>query len=255
MSLVINAFAKGIEKSGIEPATICFSSDIPFELDVVRFLGVDFFHVPRGRAIAFGSGMKLANPALTVVAIVGDLMTLGGNHFVHACRRNMELVVVCINNFVYKNIAGKPVPSGASSFSPYSTFEEPFNMPHLGNSCGALYTARWTALHGDELANSFAQCLRKRGLSLIEILAPGPSYYSGIKSADSQVLDFYREHSVVKNNENPRNVEITPDAMIAVGTFTDKEAPTFIDIYNAQLGKILGSKFTPYGERAKTEGG
>ena len=189
---------------------------------------------------------------------VGDMMTLGGNHFVHGGRRNMELLVICVNSFVYKKIAGKPAPfeakrksrlSGAArpAFSPYSTFEEPFNFPHLGNSCGAVYTARWTALHTEELANSIAEALNKHGLSIIEVIAPGPDYYTDINNITSNVLNFYYENSVIKNGEDPRNVAITPEEKIVVGKFTDKERPTFIDSYNTQLGKVLGDKFTPHG--------
>jgi len=247
MSPIITALAQGIEKSGVKPAVVCVPSDIPFEPDIVKQLGIDYFHTIRGRAIVFGTGLKLANPDLKVVPVVGDLMTLGGNHFVHAGRRNMELLVICVNNFVYKKIGGKSVPSSSPAFSPYSKFEEPFNIPHLGNSCGAIYTARWTALHTDGIAISIAEALNKRGLSVIEILAPGPDYYTGINTINSDLAKFYYENSEIKNNEDPRNVSITPEENIVVGKFTDKERPTFIDVYNAQLSKVIGDKFTPYG--------
>ena len=247
MNSIITGFAKGVEKAGVKPSMICITSDIPFEPEVVEYLGVDFFHTTRGRAIPFGTGLKLGNPSLKVVPFVGDLMTLGGNHFVHGSRRNMELLVICVNNFVYKKIAGKPVPLSSPAFSPYSTFEEPFNIPHLGNCCGALYTARWTAMHTNELTNSIANALDKRGFSVIEVLAPGPDYYTEIKSIESNVVNFYYENSIIKNNEDPRNVGITPEEKIVLGKFTDKERPTFIDTYNVQLSNVLGDKFTPYG--------
>lgn len=170
MNTIITALLRGIEKSGIDRAKISVPSDIPFTPDEVNELGIDYFQVPRGRAIAFGSGLKLANPALKVIPFVGDLMTIGGNHFVHGSRRNMELLVICVNNFFYRKIAGRTAPASDCTFSPYSTFEKPFNIPHLGNSCGAIYTARWTPFHTEELANSIAEALNKHGLSLIEIL-------------------------------------------------------------------------------------
>lgn len=250
MNPVITAFDKGIEKSGIEPSRVCVTSDIPFEPEVVNYLGIDFFHTTRGRSIAFGTGLKLGNPALKVVPFVGDLMTIGGNHFVHAGRRNMGLLVICVNNFVYRKIGGQPTPSVSITFSPYSTFEEPFNIPHLANSCGAAYTARWTALHTDELTNSIAEALGKQGFSVIEILSPGPSYYTGIKEIESNVISFYYRNSVIKNGEDPRNVGINPEEKIVVGKFTDKKRPTFIDSYNTQLTKVLGDKFIPYGGKS-----
>ena len=247
MKLIVDALKAGIKKSGVEPRMVSVPSDIPFPPDVTHALGVDFFQTTRGRAIAFGTGLKLCNPALRVMPVAGDLMTLGGNHLVHGGRRNMELCVVVVNSFVYRTIAGTKAPSVPAAFSPYSTFEEPFNFTHLGNSCGAVFTARWTALHTEELGQSIATALNKRGLSVVEILAPGPNYYSDIESLNEDLLAFYHEHSVVKNGEDPRHVAITADEKIVVGNFTDKERPTFIDQYNLQLGKVLGEKFTPHG--------
>ncbi len=257
MNPIITAFAKGIKKSGIKPSRISVPSDIPFEPEIVNQLGIDFFHTIRGRAIAFGTGLKLGNPDLIVVPFIGDLMTIGGNHFVHSGRRNMDLLVICVNNFLYREINGKSAPIQkheneqitTQKFSPYSTFEKPFNATHLANSCGAVYTARWTALHTDELADSIAEALNKRGFSMIEVLSPGPNYYTGIKKIESDLLKFYYENSVIKNGESPRNVTINSDEKIVVGKFTEKEQLTFIEQYNLQLGKVLGSKFTPHGGR------
>ena len=247
MNPIISAFIKGIEKAGVKASQISIVSDIPFEPEVVKELGVDFFHTIRGRAIAFGTGLKLANPKLKVVPFVGDLMTIGGNHFVHSARRNMEMLVVCINNFAYKKIADQLAPKVADTFSAYSTYEAPFNIPHLANSCGAVYTARWTALHTEDITTSVSEAINKRGFAVIEILCPGPSYYTEIGKIEQTLLNFYYKHSVIKNGEEPRNVGIDDTEKIIVGKFTDKERTTFIDSYNTQLGKALGDKFTPYG--------
>ena len=211
MNPILTALAKGIKKSGTPPAMVSVPSDIPFKPEAVKKLGVDYFYTIRGRSVAFGTGMKLANPALKIVPFVGDLMTLGGNHTVHAGRRNMELTVLCVNNFVYRDVGGKKAPERKVRFSPYSTFEQPFNVPHLANSCGALFTARWTALHTDELAESIAEGLGKNGFSVIEVLYPGPDFYTDIDDVDADLLDFYHENSVVKNGEEPKNVVVQPD--------------------------------------------
>jgi 2-oxoglutarate ferredoxin oxidoreductase subunit beta len=247
MNPLVTAFENGFKKSGFQPTQISIPSDIFFEPEVIKTLGIDYFHVTRGRSIAFGTGIKLANPGLRVVAVAGDLVTIGGNHFVHGGRRNMELLVIYVNNFVYRTIAGKATPQVTVKFSPYSTFEEPFNIPHLGNSCGAIYTARWTALHTEELADSIAHGLTKHGLAVIEVLVPGPDYYHGISTWYEDVVKFYYENSEIRNNELPRSVGISPASKIIVGTFTDKEMPPFIDNYNKQLKTVLKDKFTPYG--------
>ena len=243
MNLIIDASSKGIEKSEVKASKISIVSDIPFPANAMEHLGVDFFQVLRGRAIAFATGLKLANPVLKVMPVIGDLMTIGGNHLVHSARRNMELTVICINNFVYRKVAGETAPVSQRIFSPYSTFEEPFNIPHIANSCGAVYTARWTAMHTNELATSIAEALNKRGLSVIEVLAPGANYYTA--DIEHNLADFYYKNSEIKTNELLRNVGITADNKIVVGKFIDKEKPTFIDVYNTQLQKVLGDKFTP----------
>jgi len=247
MNPLITAFEKGIEKSGFEPARVTVTSDIIFEPEVASGLGIDYFHVNRGRAIAFGAGMKLSNPNLRVVSFIGDSMTLGGNHFVHNGRRNMEQLVICVNSFAYRKVAGQKAPVPSEYFSPFATFEEPFNAPHLANSCGAIFTARWTALHTEELAECIGEALQNKGFSVIEVLCPGPNFYSTISQSDSNLLEFYHANSVVKNDVNPRNAGITAEDKIVVGTFTRQERPTYIEQYNEQLGKVLGDKFTAYG--------
>ncbi len=246
MNPLIKAIEKGIEKSGFAPCNVCIASDIPFKPETVKNLGVDFFHVIRGRTVAFGTGIKLANPMLKVVPVVGDLMTLGGNHVVHAGRRNMELHVICVNTFIYDRIAGKKAPSADTRFANYSTFESPFNVPHVANSCGAVFTARWTALHTNEIADSIAASFEKSGFTVVEVLCPGPNFYSDIDHINEELLSFYHENSDVRNGEEPRSAEIDPEEKIAVGNFTDIERPTFLDVYNIQLPKRLGDKFTPY---------
>ncbi len=247
MNPLIKAFARGIEASETAPSRVCVASDILFGPEVVRELGVDYFHTIRGRSVAFGTGLKLANPGLKVVPFVGDLITLGGNHFVHSSRRNMELLVICVNNFPYRVVGGKTAPSAAAAFSPYSTFEEPFNIPHLANSCGALYTARWTVLHTEELVSSIAEALSKNGFTVIEVLSPGPNFYRDIDSLDTDLADFYFENSVIKNGEEPKNVGIVPEEKIVVGKFTDTERPSFLQTYNRQLAERMGDKFQPHG--------
>ncbi len=246
MSTFIETLANGIKESGINPQKISITSDIPFRPEDIKYLGVDYFHTNRGRAVAFGTGLKLTNPSLKVIPIIGDLITLGGNHLVHAGRRNMELTVICINSFIYREIAHKSAPETTTKFSAYSTFEEPFNIPHLANSCGAVYTARWTALHTDELAKSITEALQKNGLSVIEVLAPGLNYYQGIDKIESSLLNFYYENSEIKEGIEPRETEIRNDQKIIIGRFTTLERPTYLDTYNAQLTRVLGDKFIPY---------
>jgi 2-oxoglutarate ferredoxin oxidoreductase subunit beta len=234
MDKIIEAFNRGIENSRISRQRVCLVTDIPYNPDVVDYLGVDLFHTSRGRAIPFATGMKLANPKLKPIVFIGDMATLGGNHFVHACRRNMDIIVICVNNFIYREVGGKSVPGDFSgvSFSPYLVFEEPLNIPHMARSCGSVYVARWTLLHTNELTASISDALKRTGLSVIDVISP-----------PSELLEFYHQNSEIKNNEDTNNVGIEKDKKIIVGKFFEKERPTFIDAYNKQLSEALGDEF------------
>ena len=234
MDKIIEAFHDGINKSGRDRAKVCMVTDIAFDPEVVDYLGVDLFHTTRGRAIAFATGMKLSNPNLIVVVFIGDMATIGGNHFVHAARRNMDLLVVCVNNFRYRKVAGRDAPGDFSrlEFSSYCSFEEPLNIPHLAWSNGSVYVARWTGLHHDELAKSYGEALLLNGFRLIDVI-----------SAEPALLEFYYENSVVLDGEDTANVGITGDVKLAVGKFVERERETYVEAYNRQLTKVLGDKF------------
>ncbi len=246
MSIITTCLTNAVKKSRIKK--VCLVSDFLYQREIVDSLEFDTFHVTRGRPIAFGTGLKLANPELKVIALIGDLITLGGNHFMHAGRRNMDIVVICVNNFIYPKIAGNTTPTTKVPFSQYAPFERPINVPHMAKSSGAVYVARWTTLHNSELTESITQALQKSGFSVIEVMAPGGSYFAGIPSLknESELLKFYYENSVIKNGEDTRNVEIIPDNKIIVGKFFEQERPTFLDSYNAQLSRVMGDKFKPY---------
>ncbi len=234
MDKTIEAFNRGIDSSGIERQRVCMVTDIPYSPDTIDYLGIDFFHTSRGRAIPFATGMKLSNPMLKPVVFIGDMATLGGNHFVHACRRNMDIMVICVNNFLYREVDEEKAPGNVDQiiFSPYLLFENPLNIPHMARSCGSVYVARWTPLHTNELANSITDALKKAGLSVIDVISPPP-----------ELLEFYRDHSEINNDADTNDVVIESDKKIILGKFFERERPTFIESYNKQLSDVIGEKF------------
>ncbi|HHS12209.1 MAG TPA: hypothetical protein ENN03_00410 [bacterium] len=234
MDKILEALSKGIEKSGIGRKRVCLVTDILYDPEVLETLKIDLFHTSRGRTIPFATGMKLANPKLKPVVIMGDMATLGGNHFVHACRRNMDLLVICANHFVYRRVEGESASGDYDtvSYSPYLLFENPLNIPHIARSCGSVYTARWTALHTDELTRSISHGLKKKGLSVIDVISP-----------PAELLDFYYRHSEIRNGEDTIHTGIEEEKKIIVGEFLERERPTFIESYNRQLEEVLGDQF------------
>ena len=111
----------------------------------------------------------------------GDLFAIGGNHFIHAARRNMDLKVICVNNLTYAMTGGQTAPTtpatAISATAPYGVFEPTFNLVALAEAAGASYVARWTTYHVKQLARSMEEVLNKKGFCFIEVLSPCPTLY------------------------------------------------------------------------------
>src|SRR5437588_4338916 len=143
---------------------------------VAGYVKLDSFHTTHGRAIPFATGLKLANPKLNVVVYSGDgdLSAIGGNHLIHAARRNIDLKVICVNNLIYAMTGGQTAPTtpghAITSTHPYGSFEAGFNLPHLVEAAGAVYVARWTTFHVKQLARSIADVFQKKGFGFIEVI-------------------------------------------------------------------------------------
>ncbi|MBP1659116.1 MAG: 2-oxoacid:ferredoxin oxidoreductase, beta subunit, partial [Candidatus Aminicenantes bacterium] len=139
----VNCFAKALEKLGTPLDDVVVVSGIGCTGRVAGYVKVDSFHTTHGRAIPFATGLKLANPKLKVVVFSGDgdIIAIGGNHFINAARRNIDITVICLNNFNYAMTGGQvaaTTPEGSIlSTSPFGNFEFPFNLPFLAESVGA----------------------------------------------------------------------------------------------------------------------
>ena len=136
------------------------------------------FHTTHGRAIPFATGLKLAKPRLKIFVLSGDgdISAIGGNHFIHAARRNVDISVICVNNSVYGMTGGQAAPTtqlgDITSTSPDGNVEPPFNLVTLSAASGATYVARWPGYDTLRLRKSLLKALHRRGFSFIEVVVP-----------------------------------------------------------------------------------
>lgn len=246
----VGCLIKAIHRDGLDPDKIAVVSGIGCAGRAAGYLRLDSFHTTHGRALPFATGLKLGNPELNVVVFSGDgdLVAIGGNHLIHTARRNMDMTVICINNFNYGMTGGQLGPTtpvdARSTTSPYGNFENPFNVPYLAAASGATYVARWTVLHARQLERSIAEAMVKPGFSFIEVISPCPTLY-GRMNKQPQGLDTmhsYQERSIVRDGADPKDVDITFDGPIVVGKFVDLEHPTFWDHYRQLLDRVSGKE-------------
>ncbi|KMY66906.1 2-oxoacid:ferredoxin oxidoreductase subunit beta [Desulfocarbo indianensis] len=239
IGIVFGALMAAVMKSGTPLDDVAVVSGIGCTGRMAGYIKLDSFHTTHGRAIPFATGLKLARPQGKVVVASGDgdLLAIGGNHFIHAARRNMDLTIICVNNFNYGMTGGQLAPStpfGAkTTTTPLGSPDEPFNFCALAAACGATYVARWTALHVRRLTNAITEAMNKKGFSFVEVIAPCPTAF-GRRNKIRRALDllrFYYDRSVVKNQLDPGEATIDFDHSLAVGKFLDIERPTFLDHY------------------------
>jgi 2-oxoglutarate ferredoxin oxidoreductase subunit beta len=255
----VNCFVRALETSGLNLDKVAVVSGIGCTGRVAGYVRLDSFHTTHGRAIPFATGLKLANPELKVVVYSGDgdLTAIGGNHFIHAARRNVDMTVILINNGIYGMTGGQVAPTtpvgATASTTPYGNFEETFNLPFLAESCGAVYVARWTSYHVRHLTKAIKEALLKKGFSFVEILAPCPTLYSRRNKLGDGLdqMIYYKDHSEIRNGADTKSVALEFQGKIVVGKFVDKERPTYLDAMNEHFQKRLGDRYVPSDEIRK----
>ena len=178
--IVMKALAKAIAKLDLDQNKTVIVSGIGCSSRASGYMDFDTLHTAHGRAIPFATGVKLANPELTVIVITGDgdCTAIGGNHFIHGARRNVDLTVILFNNNIYGMTGGQASPTTPLTYkgttAPFGTVDRPFDPCELAKSAGATYVARGTVFHATPLVDIIAQGIENNGFSLVEAITQCP---------------------------------------------------------------------------------
>jgi 2-oxoglutarate ferredoxin oxidoreductase subunit beta len=228
---VLNCFSQAVTTLGLDPKNLCSVTGIGCSSWVLSpYFKADTLHTTHGRALAFATGVKVARPDMKVVVIAGDgdLSGIGGNHLIHAARRNLDLAVVMINNSIYGMTGGQAAPSTPvgtrSTTTPHGNPEPPIRAAELVAAAGASYVARWTTYHIRQLVMALQQLLQHRGFGFVEVVAPCPTSF-GKAVGRRQAVDFmnyYRDHAVPLAEAGSYLTD-APDERIIVGTMVDRQ--------------------------------
>ena len=238
LGVVLTAYLKGIQKAGLDLDKVSVVSGIGCTGRIAGYINLDSFHTTHGRAIPFAMGLKIANPELKVVVFSGDgdLTAIGGNHLIHAARRNVDLTVICINNFNYGMTGGQSAPTSQAgartATTPRGNLESSFNLPYLLAAAGATYVARWTVLDLGRLRRSMMEALAHKGFSFVEVISPCPIYYGRFNRMGDALseLRYYRDNTVLKNFAPLPECDLSVlGGKIVVGKFVEEQKPVFME--------------------------
>ncbi|MEW6094443.1 MAG: thiamine pyrophosphate-dependent enzyme [Chloroflexota bacterium] len=243
---------------------------------IAGYVRLDSFHTTHGRAIPFATGLKMANPELKVVVVSGDgdIAGIGGNHFIHAARRNLDMTIVCVNNFNYGMTGGQVGPTtpheGRTVTTQYGNFEYPFNLPYLATASGASFVARWTVLHARQLEWTLREALQHPGFSFVEIIAPCSTAYARwnpegrgldpekLGRRGLETMKFYQKVGRTANGIHPKDADVVVNEKgeiteIVEGKFLDEPKPDLLQAMNRlkdQAEKVLLEEKTALERRA-----
>ena len=246
--VILSEFLRALDELKMDLNKVAVVSGIGCIGRISGYVKLDGFHTTHGRAIAFAVGLKASRPDLKVVVISGDgdLFSIGGNHFIHAARRNIDITVICSNNFNYGMTGGQAGPTtileGRTTTSPYGNIEHPFNLVHLAAGSGAVYVARWTTAHVRRIRESIKKTLTKKGFTFIEVISPCPEQY-GRRNRMGEIMDQFnwlREKSVVQHFSDPLKAEVALDRIV-VGEFVDIDKPEYTDLLRRQMMTVQGA--------------
>lgn len=209
------------------------------------YVDINTLHTTHGRALAFATGVKHANPKLHVIVVTGDgdATAIGGNHYIHAARRNIDLTVLLYNNYIYGMTGGQVSPTtpigNRASTAPYGNLEPAFNISGLAQAAGASFVARGDVYHAKKLDKLIKLALQRKGFSLVEILSPCPTAYGRRNKMGHpvQLMNWLKDNTVpVEKWEKLSDEE--REGKVRTGVLHDIERPEFTTEYEKLIERF-----------------
>jgi 2-oxoglutarate ferredoxin oxidoreductase subunit beta len=244
--IVLNSLLRAVESLGMSKNEIVMVSGIGCSSRISGYLDFHTLHTIHGRALAFATGVKLSRPELNLIVPMGDgdALAIGGNHFIHAARRNIDLTAIVMNNRIYGMTGGQFSPlSGCgvmATTAPFATVDAAFDVVELSRAAGATFVARSTTYHVQQLTKLLREAILHEGFSVVEVLTQCPTYFGRRNKMGGAVemMQWFKENTTPVGSkakaENP--------ALIERGIFVQKEMPEYCKAYDqvierAQKGK------------------
>ena len=246
--IVTRAIAKAIDELGLDKDKVTIVSGIGCSSRAPGYMDFNTLHTTHGRALAFATGVKLANPELDVIVITGDgdASAIGGNHLIHAARRNIDITTIVYNNNIYGMTGGQYSPTtptnALGTTAPHGNIDKPFDIAQMAAAAGATYAARSTAYHTTQLIKYIKKGIQNKGFSLVEAASICPTYYGRKNKSGSPVKMM--EH--LKNNfVDIKIIDKLPEDKKAgkelMGEFKDVTEPEYTAEYLKLIDRLKGA--------------
>jgi len=245
---VMNAMVRAFLELKLDKNKLCVVSGIGCSSRIPGYLDCDTYHTLHGRALPAATGVKLARPEMEVVVIGGDgdILAIGGNHFLHSCRRNLNLSLIIINNFNYGMTGGQFSPTtpfnAIATTAPYGNIEREFDVVAIAKAAGAVLVARSTTYHVVHLKNMIKRIIQKKGFSVLEVIAQCPTLYGRMNRLGDAVkmLEWIKENTVSVTETNPPKADT--EKKIKIGVLWETEAEEYLEVYQRTIKRASEQK-------------
>lgn len=237
--------ALAVDTLGLDKNEVCIVSGIGCSSRASGYMDFNTIHTTHGRAIPVATGIKMCRPDLTVIVLTGDgdATAIGGNHFIHAARRNIDLSVFVFNNNVYGMTGGQYSPTTPTgefgTTAPYGVIDQDFDVCRLAIGAGATYVARGTAFHARQTVKLMADAISHCGFSVVDCASICPTYY-GRKNKKGDAVDMLRwqkENTYFVERGAPKEGQDVSGKLLA-GRFYCSERPEYCKQYEALIARV-----------------
>jgi 2-oxoglutarate ferredoxin oxidoreductase subunit beta len=238
--IVLGSLIRAVDRTGWTKDEVLFASGIGCSSRAPVYTDFNTLHTAHGRALAFATGAKLARPGLKAVVLMGDgdAVGIGGNHFIHACRRNIDMTAVIVNNFIYGMTGGQQsptTPQGArATTAPLGSLDQPFDISSLASAAGATFVARSTTYHVMELDRLLHRAFVHPGFSIVEVITACPTCYGRRNRQGTPVEMMKWQKNVAIPVDKAEG--LGPDELagrIVTGVLVERTAPEYTQAYEA----------------------
>ena len=245
IGIAMGAMIRAIDSLGLEKDNVAVVSGIGCTARIPVYLDFNTLHTTHGRPLAFATGVKLANPKLKVIVVSGDgdLLAIGGNHFIHAARRNMDITCILVNNYIYGMTGGQYSPTTPktklASTAPYGMIEQSFDVAELAKAAGATFVARGTVYHASQLSILMAKAMARPGFSVVEVMSNCHTQYGRMNREGSAVkmILWQKEHAVPATAVAKMTPEQLQDKFV-VGVLHETEKPGYVEEYQKIIDRF-----------------